>query len=314
MNPIQFPAFLKPGDRVGVLAPASIVKYEDVVPGIRLFTEQWGLEVIEGETLKTSFNQFSATDDDRLADMQQMLDDPSIKAIIAARGGYGCSRIVDRLNFEKFLQYPKWIVGFSDLTAFLAKTFKTGYASIHAPMAKTITNVGAETAAESLRQMLFGEMPAYEVPAHPLNRSGHATAQVVGGNLCLLAHMIGSETETETDGKILFIEDINEYLYNHDRMMIQLKRSGKLDKLAGLVVGQFTDMKDNNSPTFGKDSYEIIAEHVAEFGYPVCYGFPVGHVSDNRAMGIGMEAELIVTEHAVQLRFLPNSNAKSEEI
>jgi muramoyltetrapeptide carboxypeptidase len=309
MNPIQFPAFLKPGDRVGVLAPASIVKYEDVVPGIRLFTEQWGLEVVEGKTLKTSFNQFSASDEDRLSDMQQMLDDPAIKAVIAARGGYGCSRIVDSLNFDKFIQNPKWIVGFSDLTAFLSRTFQLGYASIHAPMAKTITCTGAELAAESLRQMLFGDMPAYEVPAHPLNRSGHATAQVVGGNLCLLAHMVGSATEIETDGKILFIEDINEYLYNLDRMMIQLKRSGKLDKLAGLVVGQFTDMKDNNSPTFGKDSYQIIEEHVAEFGYPVCYDFPVGHVGDNRAMGVGMDAFLSVADDAVQLRFLSNSTA-----
>ena len=309
MNPILFPAFLKPGDRVGVLAPASIVKYEDVVPGIRLFTEQWGLEVVEGKTLRTSFNQFSASDGDRLTDIQQMLDDPSIKAIIAARGGYGCSRIVDSLNFDKFLEKPKWIVGFSDLTAFLARTFELGYASIHAPMAKTITCAGAEIAAESLRQMLFGELPGYEVPVHRLNRTGQATAQVVGGNLCLLAHMIGSETETNTDGKILFIEDINEYLYNLDRMMIQLKRSGKLDKLAGLVVGQFTDMKDNNSPTFGKDSYEIIAEHVAGFGYPVCYDFPVGHVGDNRAMGVGMRATLNVSEYDVQLRFLSNSTA-----
>jgi muramoyltetrapeptide carboxypeptidase len=310
MNPIQFPAFLKPGDRVGVVAPASIVKYEDVIPGIKLFTEQWGLEVVEGQTLRTSFNQFSASDEDRLADVQQMLDDPSIKAIIAARGGYGCSRIVDRLNFDQFLKNPKWIVGFSDLTAFLARTFQLGYASIHAPMAKTITCAGAELAAESLRQMLFGDLPAYEVPTHPLNRFGHATAQVVGGNLCLLAHMIGSETETDTDGKILFIEDINEYLYNLDRMMIQLKRSGKLDKLAGLIVGQFTDMKDNHSPTFGKDAYEIIAEHVAGFSYPVCYNFPVGHVGDNRAMGVGMQAALSVSEHAVQLSFLSNSTAE----
>lgn len=309
MNPILFPAFLRPGDRVGVLAPASIVKYEDVVPGIKLFTEQWGLDVIEGKTLQTSFNQFSASDDERLADIQQMLDDPSIKAIIAARGGYGCSRIVDRLNFDKFLQYPKWIVGFSDLTAFLSRTFQLGYASIHAPMAKTITCAGAEAAAESLRQMLFGEMPAYEIAPHALNRTGSTVAQVVGGNLCLLAHMIGSETEIDTEGKILFIEDINEYLYNHDRMMIQLKRSGKLDKLAGLVVGQFTDMKDNNSPTFGKDAYQIIAEHVAEFNYPVCFDFPVGHVGDNRAMGVGMEAALSVTEDRTELRFILNSKA-----
>ncbi|MCF0070434.1 LD-carboxypeptidase [Dyadobacter sp. CY261] len=311
MNPIQFPAFLKPGDRIGIVAPASIVKYEDLVPGIQLFTEQWGLEVVEGKTLRTSFNQFSASDEERLADMQQMLDDPSVRAIIAARGGYGCSRIVDLLNFEKFKRNPKWIVGFSDLTAFLSRTYQLGYASIHAPMAKTITVAGAEAAAESLRKMLFGELPAYDVPAHALNRPGHAIAQVIGGNLCLLAHLIGSETEVDTTGKILFIEDINEYLYNHDRMMIQLKRSGKLSGLAGLIVGQFTDMKDNSSPTFGKDSYEIIHEHVAEFGYPVCYNFPVGHVGDNRAMGVGMQAELIVSPDAVHFRFLPISTANS---
>ncbi|GGN01164.1 peptidase S66 [Dyadobacter beijingensis] len=309
MNPIQFPAFLKPGDRIGVVAPASIVKYEDLVAGIRLFTAQWGLEVVEGTTLRSAYNQFSATDEDRLNDVQQMLDDHSVKAIIAARGGYGCSRIVDGLNFDQFLENPKWIVGFSDLTAFLSRTYQLGFASIHAPMAKTITCVGAETAAESLRQMLFGEMPEYAVAGHALNRHGQATAQVVGGNLCLLAHMIGSATDIDTDGKILFIEDINEYLYNLDRMMIQLKRSGKLSRLAGLVVGQFTDMKDNNSPTFGKDSDEIIAEHVAEFNYPVCFNFPVGHVGDNRAMGVGMPAAFSVSENGARLQFLPVSTA-----
>lgn len=309
MNSLQFPAFLKPGDRVGVVAPASIVKYEELLPGITLFREQWGLEVVEGKTLQTSFNQFSATDAERLADVQAMLDDPSIQAIIAARGGYGCSRIVDRLDFTAFMQNPKWVVGFSDLTAFLSRVYQLGYASIHAPMAKSITTPGADKAAESLRQMLFGELPAYELPSHPLNRSGHATATITGGNLCLLAHMIGSETEVDTNGTILFIEDINEYLYNLDRMMIQLKRAGKLSGLAGLIVGQFTDMKDNTSPTFGKDSFEIIQEHVAEFNYPVCYDFPVGHVADNRAMGIGMQAELHVTADQTLLRFLPNPTA-----
>lgn len=303
MNPIQFPAFLKPGDRVGVLAPASVVKYEDVIPGIRLFSEQWDLEVTEGKTLGTSFNQFSASDEDRLADMQRMLDDPSIKAIIAARGGYGCSRIVDGLNFDKFLENPKWIVGFSDLTVFLARTYQLGFASIHAPMAKSITTPGAEVAADSLHSMLFGKLPEYQVPAHPLNRTGKASAPVVGGNLCIFSHMIGSETEVDTEGKILFIEDINEYLYNLDRMMIQLKRAGKLSGLAGLVVGQFTDMKDNNNPTFGKDSYGIVQEHVSAYDYPVCFDFPVGHVADNRAMGVGMQASLEVNENSTTLRF-----------
>ncbi|SKB94458.1 S66 peptidase family protein [Dyadobacter psychrophilus] len=303
MNKINLPPFLKPGDKIGIVAPASVLNYEDILPGIDIFRNEWGLEVIEGETLKTASNQFSASDDVRLTDLQSMLDDPSIKAVIAARGGYGCSRIVDRLSFDQFLKNPKWVVGFSDLTVILSRLLGLGYASLHAPMAKSITTDGADLAKESLRQMLFGKMPHYTVEKHDLNRLGTASGQIVGGNLCLLAHMIGTETDVDTDGKILFIEDINEYLYNLDRMMIQMKRTGKFDKLAGLIVGQFTDMKDNNSPTFGKTYYEIIQEHIAEFDYPVCFDFPVGHVGDNRAMGVGMEAVLHVTNEEVSFQF-----------
>jgi muramoyltetrapeptide carboxypeptidase len=303
MNKINLPPFLQSGDKIGIVAPASVVNYEDILPGISLFTKHWGLEVVEGVTLKSALNQFSAPDLVRLADLQKMLDDPEIKAVIAARGGYGCSRIVDQLNFDQFLKNPKWIVGFSDLTVILSRLYQLGYASLHAPMAKSITIDGAEKAANSLRQMLFGEMPLYNVPTHELNRVGTANGQVVGGNLCIFAHLIGSETDVNTDGKILFIEDINEYLYNLDRMMIQMKRAGKFNKLAGLIVGQFTDMKDNSSPTFGKNSYEIIQEHIAEFDYPVCFNFPVGHVADNRAMGVGMEAVLEVNEEEVSFQF-----------
>lgn len=305
MTEIQFPPFLHAGDKIGITAPASVVRYEDILPGIRLFTESWVLEVVEGKTLHSAFNQFSDTDENRLAEFQQMLDNPSVKAIIAARGGYGCSRIVDRLDFSQFLKSPKWIVGFSDLTVFLSRIYKLGYAGIHAPMAKSITNEGGTLAAESLKQMLFGELPSYAIAAHDFNRPGTANSEVVGGNLCMLAHMIGTETEIDTNGKILFIEDIGEYYYNLDRMMIQLKRSGKLDNLAGLIVGQFTDMKDNIQPTFGKNANEIIQEYSAAYHYPVCFDFPVGHVADNRAMGVGMHASLEVSETIVDFRFLP---------
>jgi muramoyltetrapeptide carboxypeptidase len=305
MNRIKIPPFLKPGDKIGIVAPASVIKYEDLLPGIDLFQNEWGLEVVEGTTLKSAFHQFAATDEVRMADLQDMLDDPSIKAVIAARGGYGCSRIVDGLNFDQFIQSPKWIIGFSDLTVILSQVYKLGYASLHAPMAKSITTGGSEEAAESLREMLFGEYPAYSVPNHTLNRPGDATAELIGGNLCLFAHLIGSDTEIDTNGKILFIEDINEYLYNLDRMMIQLKRAGKLAGLAGLIVGQFTDMKDNKHPTFGKDSNEIIWEQVREFSYPVCFDFPVGHVSDNRAMGVGMTVSLHVSNDTTELSFGP---------
>jgi muramoyltetrapeptide carboxypeptidase len=307
MNEIKLPPFLRPGDKIGIVAPASVVKYEDIVPGINIFKNEWGLEVVEGTTLQSAFNQFSAPDEVRLADLQQMLDNPEIKAVIAARGGYGCSRIVDGLSFEGFLKSPKWIVGFSDLTVFLSRIYQLGYASLHAPMAKSITTEGAEEAAESLRKMLFGEQPAYTFASHSLNRTGSVTGQIVGGNLCILAHLIGTETEVDTTGKILFIEDINEYLYNLDRMMIQMKRAGKLTNLAGLIVGQFTDMKDNGNPSFGKNTYEIVQEHIAEFDYPVCYNFPVGHVGDNRAMGIGMKASLEIGDSEVNFRFLPQA-------
>jgi muramoyltetrapeptide carboxypeptidase len=307
MPTTQIPPFLQPGDKIGIVAPASSVRYEDIIPGISLFREGWKLQVVEGKTLKSSFHQFSAPDEDRLADLQRMLDDPSIKAIIAARGGYGCSRIIDQLDFTNFIKSPKWLVGFSDLTVVLSQLYQLGYASVHAPMAKSITLEGAAEAAESLRSILFGELPGYSVVPHALNRTGSAVAEIVGGNLCMLAHVIGSSTQMDTEGKILFIEDINEYLYNLDRMMIQLKRAGKLSHLAGLIVGQFTDMKDNSNPSFGKTAYEIIHEHIAGYDYPVSFDFPVGHVADNRAIGIGMNAYLDVNKEGVELHFLSSA-------
>ena len=302
-QPISIPPYLQPGDTVGVVAPASRVRYEDCVPGLDLLRNDWQLHVLEGKTLQNEYNQFSGTDEERLADLQALLDNPSVKAIIAARGGYGCSRIMDRLDFTQFRQSPKWLVGFSDLTALLSQLYTMGYASIHGPMAKLFTIDGGEMALESLRKCLFGESINYQVAAHPFNRTGQATGEVIGGNLCLFAHMNGSDTEIDTTGKILFIEDINEYLYTIDRLMVQLKRAGQLRYLAGLVVGQFTDCRDNPSPPFGKSVYEIIQEHTEAYNYPVCYNFPVGHVADNRALYVGMEANLMVSQDTVHLSY-----------
>ncbi|MCE7039999.1 LD-carboxypeptidase [Dyadobacter sp. CY312] len=304
MSQIIIPPFLKPGDKIGIVAPASVVKYEDLLPGITILRDDWGLEIVEGTTIKSAFNQFSANDTDRLSDIQIMLDDPSIKAIIAARGGYGCSRIVDQIDFSGFINSPKWIVGFSDLTALHASIYHLGIASLHAPMVKSMTQPGSEEAANSLRDILFGKLPQYSTSTHPLNKPGKGEGELVGGNLCIFAHLIGSRTDTDTAGKILFIEDVNEYLYNLDRMMIQLKRAGKLDNLAGLVVGQFSDMRDNSSPTFGKDAYQIIQEHTSDYTYPVCYDFPLGHVADNRALVVGVKANLDVGHDNVSLNFL----------
>lgn len=307
MPTIQIPPFLQPGDKIGIVAPASCIRYEDILTGISLLRDQWKLKIVEGKTLKSAYNQFSATDAERLDDLQTMLNDPSIKAVIAARGGYGCSRIIDQIDFTDFIKSPKWIVGFSDLTVILSQLYQLGYAGIHAPMVKSMTLEGAEKGAESLRQLLFGELPGYSVAPHAFNKTGSVVAEMVGGNLCLLAHMIGSPTQIDTEGKILFIEDVNEYLYNLDRMMIQMKRAGKLSHLAGLIVGQFTDMRDNSSPSFGKTAYEIIHEHIAEYDYPVSFDFPVGHVADNRAIGVGMNAYLDVNKEGVELHFLSSA-------
>lgn len=308
---LTIPSFLQPGDTVGVLAPASRVSYDDVRPGLAVLREQWNLNVIEGQSLTSAYYQYSGTDDLRLHDLQTLLDDPDVKAIIAARGGYGCSRLLDKLDFTAFRQHPKWIVGFSDLTAILSHLHGMGYVSLHAQMVKIFTKEGGEEALESLRRMLFGEEVGYSLPPHPFNQPGAATAEVVGGNLCLLAHLMGSASELDTTGKILFIEDVGEYFYNLDRMMIQMKRGGKLDQLAGLLVGQFTDMRDNIDPTFGKDAYEIIREHTREYSYPICYNFPTGHVADNRAMGVGLPARLAVEAQGASLHYLHLANHPS---
>ena len=306
MTKIKTPPFLQSGDKIGIVAPASAINYNDIIPGIVFLKNEWNLEVLEGKTLKSAFNQFSASDQDRLDDIQKMLDDPSVKAVIAARGGYGCSRIMDGIDFTNFIESPKWVIGFSDLTALHSRIYTLGFASVHGHMVKSMMQEGAGDARESLRKLLFGELSEYMLSAHSLNRTGDAKGELIGGNLCLLAHMIGSETDIDTAGKILFIEDVNEYLYNLDRMMIQLKRAGKLEKLAGLIVGQFSDMKDNARPAFGKDANQIIYEHVSEFNYPVAFNFPVGHVADNRALAVGMSSNLSVQKNFVKFGYHSN--------
>ena len=297
------PSFLQAGDRVGVVAMASKVSYPSLEEGLRILREDWELDVVEGHTLYSHYNQFAGTDEQRRQDLQHMLDDPSIKAIFSARGGYGSSKIIDTLRFQKFKKSPKWLVGFSDITAVHCHLHRLGFESLHATMPKLFGQEGAENALESLRKALWGEPLMYDVPAHPYNRNGNAAATVVGGNLCLLAHLLGSRSEIDTRGKILFIEDVEEYYYNLDRMMVQLKRARKLDQLAGIVVGQFTDLKDNESASFGKNHFEIISDYVQEFDYPVAFDFPVGHVADNRAMVVGRHALLEVTSENTRLCF-----------
>jgi muramoyltetrapeptide carboxypeptidase len=243
----------------------------------------------------SSSNYFSGTDEERLADLQQMLDDKSVNAVMCARGGYGITRIIDKINFKKIVKRPKWIVGFSDVTVLHAHLYSNyRIASLHAPMAGAFNDGGAQNEyVGSLWDTLTGKPSKYEVPSHEFNKKGNAKGELVGGNLALLAHISGTVSDFKTKNKILFLEDVGEYLYNIDRMMYQLKRNGKFDKLSGLIIGGFTDMKDTERP-FGKSVYEIIHEIVKEFDFPIAFGFPVSHGKENYALKIGVEYDLTV--------------------
>jgi muramoyltetrapeptide carboxypeptidase len=256
-----------------------------------------------GKTLgNDSDNYFSAADDDRRDELQAMLDDPGIDAILFGRGGYGMGRIIDGLDFKKFKKKPKWLIGFSDITILHCHlNSKLRIACLHAPMAAAFNNGGSENEfIRSLHKAMMGKKAKYVHGLHPLNKIGSASGELVGGNLSLLAHLCGTPSEAVTKNKILFIEDTGEYIYNIDRMMYQLKRSGKLDKLAGLIVGGFTEMKDTERP-FGKTVEEAIRDIVHEYKYPACFGFPVSHEKENLALKIGVQYKLKVGKQNVQL-------------
>ncbi|QHT71951.1 LD-carboxypeptidase [Rhodocytophaga rosea] len=295
------PFFLQAGDTVGVVAPGGKVSSPDIDRAIQVI-EGWGLKVQLGKHVFAENFQFAGIDEQRITDFQQMLDDTHIKAILCARGGYGTTRIIDRIDFSSFLKQPKWIVGYSDITALHCHLHSRGVQSIHAIMPLTFGKEETADSVESLRKVLFGENVDYQAREYPLNRTGESIGEIIGGNLALLASVTGTPSDIDTTSKILFIEDINEYLYNIDRMMIQLKRSGKLAHLAGLIVGHFSDVKDNQTP-FGKTAYEIVAEAVQEYDYPVCYQFPIGHEPQNMAIPCGSLARLIVSNTGSFLTF-----------
>ncbi len=298
-----FPPRLQPGDKIAICALARKITLVEIQPAIDILTS-WSLEVVIGESLAGDFHQFAGNDELRLRDLQTMLDNPEIKAIISARGGYGTTRLLDQLNFEKFKKSPKWLIGFSDITALLCHLLSLGYAGIHSIMPSLFSRQGSEAAIESLRKVLFGEPINYQIPAHTFNRIGQAQGQLFGGNISLLNTIIGTASDVDYTGKILFVEEIDEYLYNLDRMLVQLKRSGKLDQLGGLIVGHMTDMRDNPVP-FGKTAPEIIQEHTAAYSYPVCYNFPTGHEPHNLALICGATVQLQVTANGSQLEYLP---------
>jgi muramoyltetrapeptide carboxypeptidase len=284
------PAALKKGDKIAITCPAKslTVPMTDAIQRL----ESWGLEVVLGETLTAVYHQFSGNDELRAKDMQTFINDSTIKAIIAARGGYGCLRIVDEIDWTPLLQNPKWVIGFSDITVFHLQLQSLGIQSLHAQMPSTIKESSKE-GLESLRKVLFGEKLTYEIASSPLNKSGIAKGQLIGGNLSLLIASLGSKSDVDYTDKILFIEEVGEYHYAVDRMIRTLDRAGKLAQLKGLIIGGFTSMKDNDIP-FGFSPQEIINEVISKYNYPVCYDFPAGHLPDNRALIFGREISLEV--------------------
>ncbi|MBX2922350.1 MAG: LD-carboxypeptidase [Chitinophagaceae bacterium] len=291
----KIPPYLKKGDTIGIVCPAGYMPVEKAQTCISTL-QQWGYKVKIGSTLGgSSLNYFSGTDEERLNDLQEMLDDKEVQAILCGRGGYGVSRIIDYIDFSGFKKKPKWLIGFSDITVLhthIHTRYKT--ATLHAPMAGAFNDGGAGSVyVQSLKKALRGKKAHYTADAHALNRKGAAEGLLVGGNLSLLAHVTGSVSGPDTRNKILFIEDVGEYIYNVDRMLRQLKRAGKLDRLAGLIVGGFTDMKDTDRP-FGKTVYEVIYEIVKEYSYPVCFDFPVSHDRENYALKCGVQHTLSI--------------------
>lgn len=299
------PPYLKKGDTIGITCPASYLTAANADKCIETL-QQWGFEVMVGKTLGSkSKNYFSASDDDRANELQAMLDDKNIKAIIFGRGGYGMGRIIDKLNFSKFKKNPKWIIGFSDITLLHCHLYgHHKISSIHGPMAIGFNKEKSNAESiDSLHKLLTGKKFNYNCKSHKNNRVGTAKGKLIGGNLALLVNAIGTASDFETKNKILFIEDVGEYLYAVDRMFYQLKRSGKLNKLEGLIIGGFTDMKDTERP-FGKTLENMIKELVEEFDYPVCFHFPISHGKENVAVKIGVEYELKITATKTTLKEL----------
>jgi muramoyltetrapeptide carboxypeptidase len=301
---IKIPPYLKKGDTIGIVCPSGTLSAKKAGTCVSTL-EAWGYKVKVGKTLGTQHHYFSATDEARAADMQEMLDDKNVQAVLCGRGGYGMSRIIDVLDFNKFKKHPKWVIGFSDITLLhnhFYQVLKT--ASLHAPMAGAFNNGGSTNEwVLSLKHALAGKKANYKAASHAHNKVGSATGKLVGGNLTLVAHAVGTASGLQTKNAILFLEDIGEYKYNIDRMILQLKRSGMLTNLAGLIVGGFTQTKDSD-PAFGATVYEIIQAAVSDYKYPVCYDFPVSHDKENYALKHGAVYSLQVTPKKVSLHEL----------
>jgi muramoyltetrapeptide carboxypeptidase len=301
---MKIPPNIMPGDKIRIISPAGKVKEEFVLPAAEWLHNQ-GYRVELGKHVFSSHFQFAGTDKQRLEDLQTALDDPETAAIICSRGGYGTVRIIQQTDFSKFLTHPKWLVGFSDITILHSCLNGKKVATIHGVMPRYFFDEtgNPNDNLTTLMLLLKGEKPVYSFSNSEKNKPGENKGELVGGNLSIISSMLGTSCELKTTGKILFLEDIDEFLYHTDRMIHQLKLSGKLENLKGLVLGDFTEMKDNESP-FGKTIHEIIMDAVSEYDYPVCFGFPAGHEKKNLALAFGKKWKLSVSEESSLLQLL----------
>ena len=295
------PQFLKVGDTVAIVCTARKFFPEDAKPAINLL-ESWGLKVKLGNTIGLDNFQLGGTDTERAADFQAQLDDEKVKAIWCARGGYGTVRIIDLLDFSKFKKHPKWTMGFSDVTVLHSQLNIERVASLHSIMPFTVPNAPEEVK-ETLRKALFGETISYSIPSKSYDVKGTASGELVGGNISILYSLLGSKSAIDTKDKILFIEDLDEYLYHIDRMMYNLKRNGYFENVKGIIVGSMTDMHDNEIP-FGQNEVQIITEIAKENRIPIAFQFPAGHQKDNRTLILGQQVAFEVNEREVKLQFI----------
>jgi muramoyltetrapeptide carboxypeptidase len=305
--PLTIPPYLRPGDTIGITCPAGNITAKEILPAVQQI-EDWGFHIKVGDTVGKKDSVFGGTDAERAADLQQMINDPGIKAILCARGGYGAVHIIDQLDFSPLTRYPKWIIGFSDITVILCHLHTNGnWASIHSKMCNSFPDDWSKAepvqveSILSIRKALSGEKMQYKPVPNPRNRSGRAEGPLIGGNLKTIETLAGTRSDIDTAGKILFVEDTGEYLYSIDRMFWHLQRTGKLDRLAGLVFCCFKVKPDDPGEEFGRSLVDIVTDRVKSFSYPVCFDFPVGHQKENYALKYGVPHLLEVQEGAVTL-------------
>ncbi len=299
---IQFPPFLRQGDEVAIISPSSKID-KRFLKEAKKRLESWGLRVAVGKHAGGASGTYAGTVRQRLNDLQEAMDNPDVRAILCSRGGYGAVHLVDKVDFGKFRESPKWLIGFSDITALHCLFQREGYASLHAPMARHLAvEPEDDPSAEYLKGILFGELPVYACETHKLNRKGTAKGVLRGGNMAVAYGLRGTPYDIPAEGTVLFIEDVNERPHAVERMMYNLKLGGVLERLSGLIVGQFTGFEEDCS--LGKELYEALAAVVKEYDFPVCFGFPVGHVTRNLPLIDGAEVEFTVSGKEVTLRFL----------